>query len=266
MSKRRPEITTKQRTATNDRVDALASKVLSVLVSRHPAHGDAVQPMLLDRLIEAVQVFDQDARNRLVGEMIDAGISAETIIDRYIPAASRKLGDDWCVDSVSFADVTIAVARLQGMLRDLEKMVATNVTIDPFAPNVLMIVREEEYHTLGAMVATSQMRRMGLSVKLQVGHSDQTLRDLLSNKVFDMIMISASGGERLERLRDLVKNMKTCSERTPPIVIGGSVLESYTDVKTLTGADHIARDPYEALRLCGLKMPAPAVGSNGTRS
>jgi methylmalonyl-CoA mutase cobalamin-binding subunit len=188
--------------------------------------------------------------------MMAAGVSWEEVVDTYIPAAARRLGELWCIDEVSFVDVTVGTARLQSMLRDLGPVWSQETASDPLAPNVLLIVRQDAYHTLGAMVAAEQLRRSGVSVRLSLGASDDLVVEMVGSKRFDAVLISAASSERLESVRDLVKKVRMAMRPAAPIVVGGTMLDTDRDVEIITGADFVTSNPQEALRLCGLKTSA----------
>lgn len=243
------------------KAEALATRALSVVAGRGPGralHEEANLQLLEESLLD----YDRNARLRAIQTIRATGSSWEEIVDHYLPAAARRLGDRWCEDSVSFAEVTIGVARLQSILRDVLPDWADETRSDPMAPNVLMVVRADQYHTLGAMVAAAQLRRAGISIRLSLGLEDSETVELVARKRFDAIMISASGSERLESVRILVEKIRAGSRPVPPIVLGGTILDTDRDARTLTGADHCTSDPQEALRLCGLKMHHPDVVSS----
>lgn len=231
-------------------VTALASQVLSVVASNSQS-GAQFQPSYVTDLVSAVSEFEGAARNAVLERMRGAGVSDADIIDRYIPEAARLLGERWCEDEVSFADVTIGVARLQGILRDLEPEISPSSR----APTVLVLVLPDAYHTLGAMVVASQLRRQGVSVKLSIARSVSEVERIVQAHDFDMVMISASLRERLDSIRNLVKALRQASSGPLPIALGGGVLEQDTNIKTLTGVDHLSNDPREAILACGLTIP-----------
>ena len=166
------------------------------------------------------------------------------------------MGDAWCVDQLSFAGVTIGVSRLQAMLRTLGPSWSGDNALHPEAPLMLLIVPQDAYHTLGAIVLSGQLRRKGMSVKLMLGGKPEDIADRVARNSFQAIFISSSRGETLESLRRIIDVVKTSAPKPPPIVVGGSILEveSANDVTALTGADYATRRPDEALRLCGLQV------------
>ncbi len=190
-----------------------------------------------------------------------AGIPWEDFADLYIPEAARRLGALWCEDELGFADVTIGTARLQAMLRDtLPDPEARNVA-SAFAPGVLVAVRRDDYHTLGAMVAAARLRRAGVSVRLSLGQPDAEIVRLLARGAHDALFLSASCSRTLDSLRDLIEKVRTGAGRSVPVVVGGTILLSDGDVRARTGADFALTDPLEALRLCGLRVPRQALSA-----
>lgn len=196
---------------------------------------------------------DRRAISSSVTDALSKGITAEALADDYIPALARQMGDAWCKDEMSFAGVTIGVSRLQSLLRELGPAWAGDSLAKPDAPNIMLVVGPDVYHTLGAMVLAGQLRRRGLSVNLQLGASGDDVVTALRQGDYDALFLSASIGESLETLRKIVEAVVTNIDAPPTTIIGGTILENETDVCAATGANHASNDPDEAIALCGLK-------------
>lgn len=237
-------------------VDQLAAKALTVVAHRQRRVFGIVNGQFVSKLQAAVAGGNSADGLTVVRVMIEAGIRAEDIADHYIPAVARRLGDMWCEDEVGFATVTIGVARLQGLLRDLEDIAGTWRSADPAGTSLLVIVAAGVYHTLGAMVLSGQLRREGHAIRLLLGAEPEAVAVAVRQARFDAVLISSAEGAPAEGVRRLVHAVKNATGSPPPVVIGGTVLETAAeigaDILTLTGADHATSDPKEALRLCGL--------------
>ncbi|MCR9085232.1 MAG: cobalamin B12-binding domain-containing protein [Rhodobacteraceae bacterium] len=247
-----------------EQVEALAGNVLSVLAARTPSDSAApkgtLEDALVDRLISSVCERDDAKRDRAVAKLIKDGVAIDDLIDIYIPHAARRMGEAWCRDGMGFAEVTIGSARLQGLLRDLVRRTTPSHASDPMAPQVLMVVRDEEHHTLGAMVATQQLRRAGVGVNMSVGQTDGDVLTLIASRGFDIVMVSTSRvstsrTERLESLGGFVESMRGRAGWAVPVVVGGAAIDEGSDIAAMTGADFATADPLEALRRCNLKIP-----------
>lgn len=234
--------------------DALASKALSLVAAKNAKNAAHFDPVLGERLRDAAAESESNPVPQVIAEMTAAGISPEVIATIYIPHAARQMGDDWCDDTLSFARVTIGTARLQSSLRTLGTDWASHGYAGEQNPNggVTIIIAKDSYHTLGAMVLCGQLRRIGLSVRLAMGATTQELRSIFETTAFDVALISASEAESLESLRECVDVIRQSASVCPPIIIGGTVLDQDADVKAVTGADYITKDPFEALELCGI--------------
>jgi methanogenic corrinoid protein MtbC1 len=234
-------------------VETLASRALGVLASKRVSAASLLSERFVDELSEAVRSDDPVRRLAVVRDMLDARIRPEDIGDFYIPEVARRLGAAWCEDHLSFADVTIGSARLQGLLKEVDATRVDSAQHDSDAPGLLVVVQADEFHTLGAMVMCGQLARLGVSVKLAMGQSESDILRIVAAGQFDAIFISVAQSERVAQLRRLVDKIRAAAVRPVPVVIGGSVVTRVADIKTKTGADHATTDPKEALRACGLK-------------
>lgn len=171
--------------------------------------------------------------------------------DVCIPQAARLLGEDWVSDALSFAEVSIATARLQGLLRHLGADWQSDQAAPADAPTVLVVVPEPVQHTLGPSVLVSQLRRRGLSVGLLLRATRSDVGAYLRRTPPSAVFVSVSCVERLELARPIVTQVRQSAPGVP-VVIGGPATIACGDARALTGADHATSDASEALVLCGL--------------
>jgi methanogenic corrinoid protein MtbC1 len=237
-------------------VDQLAAKALNLVAHQQRRAGLGIVECHAVQLQDAVAHGGSGAALAVIRRMVGGGVAPDDIADLYVPAVARRLGDQWCEDEIGFATVTIGVARLQGLLRDIEEMTGLQRAAEPEGASLLVVVTAGAYHTLGAMVLTGQLRRCGHAVRLMLGAEAEAVSSAVRQARFDIVLVSAAEGTRIEHLRTLVRSVKSATGSPPPVVIGGTVLEHAkeigADILTLTGADHATSDPKEALRLCGL--------------
>lgn len=232
-------------------VTSLASRALSVLVTRRVPRDTRRVEALIDRLEAAVLDRNPEGRPMVLDEMRAQQITDVQIVDELIPEVARRLGVAWCEDNMGFAEVTIGSARLQAMVRDLT--VETDAATAASAPLVAVIVPEGEHHSLGAIVLTAQLRRSGYAVRLLLGRSESQVAEQLAGDRFDAVFLSAAHGERLEKLGSFVKKIRQAVTRATPIVVGGSAIARGSTIGGNIGADYVTSDINEALNACGLK-------------
>ena len=225
----------------------LANRALDLLANRRK---DRAPDRWADALQAAVTSPDPGAKDAILRDMLAAGISPMLICDHYVPMVARRMGDDWCNDSMSFADVTIGSARLQALLRDAS-LQQGGAPMDE-AADLTVIVLADEYHTLGAMVLTGQLRRLGASVRLALGRPEAEIRRTVSEGAFDAILISVALAEDYSAVRQTVEELRHLTKDHVPLIAGGSIMELGLDTaRHLTGADHVASTARDALKLCG---------------
>lgn len=221
-------------------------------------HGQT-RAVVLDRALMArlkAAALGEERANckRAVADALAGGVTPDDLADHYIPELAREMGDEWCSNQMGFAAVTVGVSRLQSMLRDLGPGWSGDASADPNAPLIMLVVPQDVYHTLGAMVLGSQLRRQGLSVRLMLGAGREELATQLRMTTYHAVFISASVGETFESLRRIVDVIKASAKDCPRVVVGGTILdvEGGQDVAALTGAHYATKIPEEALVLCGL--------------
>jgi methylmalonyl-CoA mutase cobalamin-binding subunit len=236
-------------------IQGFAARVLDVLVARSRRTAAPLREDLVLALSEGVVTQDEALIDRTLAEFRRGCISPVAMADLYVPAAARLLGTQWTCDSMSFADVTIASARLQAMVRAICTRWGNDFPTSAGRRSVLMVVPQGEDHTLGAVVATGQMRRMGISVCLRLRPAPSEVAELLRTRNFDAAMISMAQMEKLEGCRKLVGMMRKHGAPALPVVVGGAIVQSGRDMLSLTGADLVSGDPAEALGFCGLVQP-----------
>jgi MerR family transcriptional regulator, light-induced transcriptional regulator len=230
--------------------DALAALARSVVVQLKSRIGPAerladesvvaaITRSLLGDYPDAMEALRQDLRR--------ARISDTDLVDIYFPEVARYLGCAWAEDRTPFTDVSIAVARMQAMLRDIGRSWTSNAVADRAEATVLVVLPRGEQHSFGAMLLTGQLRRQGISVRLEVGTSDADLRRLAEARTFDCAMVSISCEEALSRCKAAVEALKLGSAGRLRVAVGGPLLERSLDICALTGADIATSDPMLAL-------------------
>ncbi len=245
------ERTTHDELTENLNVVALAVRALAFLASREEGSHKRTQEALVKELCEAFIHSDESRRYAVVSRMIASGITSTEFVDVYVPLVARKLGEAWVDDAMSFVEVTVGAARLQETVRSLGGADRPGVTI-PLGHRVLLVIPQEENHTLGAFIAASQFRRYGLWVHMAIGQSPGEVVETVRADNFQMIGISSSGRQSLESVNQLVRAIKSGCPSAAPIVLGGNLCNIEKRAQEFTGVDFVTTNPRQALGYCGL--------------
>lgn len=238
-------------------VSQLAVEVVARLVSRDPAEEVAPREDVLERFIAAIATSDPMAFEELKPELRRARISAAMLADIYIPEAARRLGQGWMDDTATFAEVTMGVARMQAILREIGTAWIADCRGQSVGPTMLVVLPVGEQHTLGGMVLAGRLRRLGISVSMQIAPSVSDLGAYVAARAFDGAMISIAGDDKLETCAKLIKIIKEASRGSVKVAVGGALLETGHDVSALTGADVVTNNIEHALSVMGIVTTKP---------
>ncbi|MCE0506246.1 MULTISPECIES: cobalamin B12-binding domain-containing protein [unclassified Roseivivax] len=240
-------------------ISALAGEVVAVLrdnTARRAERSLRDAAQRLGRRARATGPFRPEAA---LGELAQAGFTPDDVIDRCIPAAARELGALWVSDQLSFAEVTIGTARLQGLLTRL--IPDWDVRAEcARAPSLALIIPEGDTHTLGLHVVTAQLRRRGAAVRLFLSPDAMLLPGELARLGFDGILVSASRESSLDVAGRMIARLRHSYSAPPPIILGGLALDLYPGAASRAGADLVSNDAAAALGYCRGRMKA-AIGA-----
>lgn len=241
-------------------ISALAGAVVSMMrdTSQRKAERRLSEQSLW--LAERTRAPGPFSSERCVAELLAVGLSATDIVDHCIPAAARDLGQLWCTDQLGFAEVTIASARLQGLLSLLAPPWATAPS-DEEEPAIVLVIPAGDTHTLGPHVVTAQFRRRNASVRLIFGPSASSLTRVLKDDPYDGVMFSCSRRSNLESIAEMITRIRSSLIPPPPIIIGGLVLELEEAQTRQAGADIVTNDAQVALEYCRTRMMRHATGN-----
>lgn len=235
-------------TTSDDRADiaSLAGTVVSLLNGRLGARVAKRESAATRYLLEAARTpgfSPADALARLRALPIADG----TLLDTCIPEAARQLGAFWLSDELSFAEVSIATARLQGLVARMASHTAPEVPEGAERRTALLVLPPDETHTLGLHVAAAQLRRQGLSARLLFGPDEGAFLAALRRDPYDLIMFACPAPERLAFVTRLVSVLRNTRASAGLTVLGGAVLDRQDNLTQLTGVDLVTNDVRAAL-------------------
>jgi hypothetical protein len=151
------------------------------------------------------------------------GITEDIIVDYCIPRAACGLGDDWVSDTLSFSEVSIGSAHLQMLLKSISQRRKTEIRKRP-GKCLLIVVLDDEQHTLGALTLADLLRRRGYSLKVLLHSSISEVSKHLSNNIYDALLFSA-GSEHIAQLSaDCVKKIRHFQQNSTKTFLGGPIL------------------------------------------
>ena len=202
----------------------------------------------VNAFIQEVIGTDDAAAPAFVRALMEDGVTVESIFLDLLGPTARDLGIRWEDDECSFVDVTVALGRLQRVLRDLSQTFQTDAQRDPDgAGHVLLTCLPGEQHTLGLILVAEFLMRDGFRVLVGAPWSESDLLTQVRTEWFDVIGFSAGCDSRIGHLKREIARIRAAS-RNPDvrILVGGQVFSLEQDLVKRVGADGWARDAREA--------------------
>lgn len=233
-----------------EHVGALASTVISVLRDRQAVSSEGLRQFVLDHLLRAVLVRGVFQADTLLDELRGYRLSLDTLIDHYVPAAARLLGDRWLEDRISFADVTIGALRLQSLLGEASAAARVDLPTQRERLHALIVVPQNEQHFLGASVVAGQLRRLGCETAMSYDEEFGTLIARLTQDAPDLVLITCARRETLETVGKTVQVIRKAALRGPVIALGGAVQADEDEIIEQTGVDIVTNVAVEAVAFC----------------
>jgi len=256
-------------TAAKDRLFRLAraieSDVIPRLVQAHRASETllpvAPKPTEADvRAFVADIVGDrEDAVAALLDRLRQRGLPVEMLYLDLLAPAARLLGEMWSDDECDFATVTVALGRLQCLLRELSPAFGTEVAHPPNGRRALFAQPRDEQHSFGLSMVAEFFRRDGWEVVGGVGGAVDDPGARTRQEWVDVVGFSIGSELRLEWLRTSITAVRESSRNRQIVVLcGGPIFTLHPQWLTHVGADATALDGREAPNVADRLLAAGA--------
>jgi methanogenic corrinoid protein MtbC1 len=189
---------------------------------------------------------NDDAPLAYVEEMLARAVSVELIFLDLLAPAARHLGSLWESDAADFANVTLAMTRLQRIMRRLGEHFCDE-SVQGNGESVLLTIIPGEQHSFGLSMVAEFFRRAGWNLCTGPFSSHQELTSLVHNHWFDVVGFSVSSDRRLDELkRDIHDIRRDSRNRHVGIMLGGPMVIAQPDLVASMGADMMSSDATTA--------------------
>lgn len=232
-----------------------ASAALATLSRMGPIAPDA-DPTLppspeLTAFVEALSHTEESTGADFVAGRLEAGVPADTLVLDLLAPAAREVGRRWENDECDFVTVTLALGRLQRILRSLSaRLAAGGASVGPVPGVICVACLPDEQHTFGASVCAEFFSRDGWQVVMGAPLSRSDTIELVRRAHVDVVALSVSRSPALPAVARMVTRLRRASKnRQLTIFIGGPMAPHIDALPGRLGADAVITDLAEAVRL-----------------
>ena len=188
-----------------------------------------------------------DSWQALTDRLRAQGMAVGDIYMHLLSPAAQELGRMWDEDLCSFTDVTVAVGRIQRVLRALSPAFGHEVDHPQNGRRVLLVPAPGEQHTFGLAIVAEFFRSAGWEV---VGDNEARTADpaaLVRSEWFDVIGISVGSDARLDWLKSGIGAIRNASRnRSIGVLVGGPSFAADMARVREVGADGTASNGEQA--------------------
>ncbi len=181
---------------------------------------------------------------------LDRGVGVDSIFVDLLAPAARRLGDLWEEDACDFLDVTIALWRLQEVMREIAW--GSPVITGPLtAPHrALFSPMPGEQHSFGATMVHEVFVRAAWDSEVLVAPELRQLIAKVANKAYDVVGLTLSCDASSEQAMKMIKAIRSVSMcQDVKVLIGGQAVNANPSLVSAVGADGSAADAPGALAL-----------------
>ena len=203
-----------------------------------PAKIRPADDPVVPELVRAAMATDDRVIRELVDALLAGGRSVQSIYLDLLAPAARALGDMWAEDSCDFVEVTMAVGRLQLVLRDLSQMFVRDRPEEELAGRVLLACVPGEQHSLGLFMVAEFFVRDGWEVHVGPPLSGEQLLADVRTEWYDIVGFSVSCDSRLDHLKREIRRVRQASKNKNVVILaGGRAFNEHSGLLERIGAD-----------------------------
>jgi methanogenic corrinoid protein MtbC1 len=167
-------------------------------------------------------------------------------LDLLAPAA-RRLGQLWAEDLCSFADVTMGLARLQHVVRELSPAFVVDGRTPDVRRRIALLPVPGEQHSFGLVMVAEFFLRAGWDVWSDPCATEAEMLALVEREWFAVVGLSVGCDSLVQRLPALIRGIRrTSCNPEIGVMVGGRVFAENPGLAALVGADATAADGRRA--------------------
>jgi methanogenic corrinoid protein MtbC1 len=240
---------------------AVAQEIIPRLVRAHAGTAKASTAAKTAPVIGQAEVLelarllvheDDDALHGAVAALRQSGVSVQALFLDLLAPTARHLGQLWECDACDFTEVTMAMGRLQQLLRANSASFGLNPVVGSSQSErrVLLLPCPGEQHTFGLSLVAEFFYRAGWDVSTSFIQPTGSLSALVERQWFDVIGFTLGSETRLRLLDDAIGQARRASMNPHVhIIAGGSIFCLQPELSERISADAVILDASQAPEL-----------------
>lgn len=205
----------------------------------------------VEEFVRLVRGLTEAPLDGYIRELLEEGTPIEAVYLDLVAPAARVMGELWKEDACSFMDVSLALGRMQRIVRSLQaEFVGEFGPGAEGGPRILLSAMAGEQHTLGLLLVAEFFLRAGWTVEMGTPFASGDTVSRLAEGWFDVAGYSVACEERLDSLaREIGRARRASMNREVRVLVGGAPFLGRADLARRVGADGTAFDAGEAPRV-----------------
>jgi MerR family transcriptional regulator, light-induced transcriptional regulator len=201
----------------------------------------------IENLRMCIGVADPQPTEMLLRALKRRGVSRQCVLlDLFTPVA-RMMGDEWLADECSFAEVTLAVARLARLMRT-EAMPPLSIRLRDEPRTVLLATCPGDEHSFGLLIVEDHFRADGWQTQVCLPLNADVLARQVADVHLDVVTLSLAFQPDFTAVASLIRRLRQAS-RNPHllVLVGGAALIDKPSQALALGADGAASHAADAV-------------------
>lgn len=216
------------------------------------AAGRELGPEEVEEFVERIRHGPGREVRKHVQELREGGADAEAVYMDLVAPAARRLGELWEEEECDFVQVTVALGRMQRVLRSLAPYFQMDADPAECPGRALLTCIPGEEHSLGLIMLAEFFVREGWAVQVGAPFESAEVLEMVRERHFDLVGFSVACDSNIHMLPRHIRRVRENSANEDVVVmVGGRVFRDRPQLSDRVGAHATAPDAREAVAVAG---------------
>lgn len=212
------------------------------------APGLAFSPKQISAFTDHLLDLSENSISQEFEGFLSKGYPVGTLFSALLGGAAQELGVRWESDALSFAEVTLGMSTMHGLLRRFSGALAGEVPAVTGNRVVFVTPIPGEAHIFAGSLLSEYFRAAGWRVHSGIQANLKTLVATVKQNHVDVVAITVSDDDKVKDCLKLIHQMRSRSKNQDlAILVGGPPFVSDPSLHRRVGADATAIDALSAL-------------------